>query len=126
MLGVELARLLNEGNVVAIQGDRVIFDVSPVEVEVKPGLMMKLPKGPLFLTRITKAECFPLFIIRDGWRRYRVKVFPPLVLPPRKRGPGEDPGLGAWTDALLEGVMPHWDQWFVFEKVFRRVEGGRE
>jgi len=126
MLGVELARLLNEGNVVAVQGDRVVFDVSPVEVEVRPGLMMKLPKGPLFLTRITKAECFPLFIIRDGWRRYRVKVFPPVILPLRKRGPGEDPGLGAWSEALLQGVMPHWDQWFVFEKVFRRVEGGRE
>ncbi|WP_379710069.1 hypothetical protein [Haloferula chungangensis] len=126
MLGVELARLLNEGNVVAIQGDRVIFDVSPVEVEVKPGLMMRLPKGPLFLTRITKAECFPLFIIRDGWRRYRVKVYPPVKLPPRKRGPGDDPGLPAWTEALLQGVMPYWDQWFVFEPVFRRVEGGEE
>lgn len=126
MLGVELARLLNEGNIVAIQGDRVVFDVSPVEVEVKPGLMMTLPKGPLFLTRITRAECFPLFIIRDGWRRYRVKVFPPVALPPRKRGPGEDPGLKVWTEALLEGVIPHWNQWFVFEPVFRRREGGGE
>jgi lauroyl/myristoyl acyltransferase len=124
MLGVELARLLNEGNVVAIQGDRVVFEVSSSEVEVAPDLMMSLPKGPLFLARISKAKCFPLFIIRDGWRRYRVKVLPALELPPRKRGAGEDPGLKVWTDALLEGVIPHWDQWFVFEPVFRRLKGG--
>ena len=126
MLGVELARLLNEGNVVAIQGDRVVFEVSSAEVEVRPGLMMKLPRGPLFLARITKAKCFPLFIIRDGWRSYRVKVFPPVELPPRKRGPGEDPGMEVWAEAILAGVLPHWDQWFVFEAVFRRVKGGGE
>lgn len=126
MLGVELARILNAGQVVAVQGDRVVFEVSPTEVEVAPGLMMKLPRGPLTLARVTGAACYPLFIIRDGWRRYRVKVFPELVLPPRKRGGGEDPGMKVWTDAVMKVVMPHWDQWFVFEPVFRREKGGEE
>ena len=77
MLGVELARLLGEGNIVAVQGDRVMFDVSPMDVEVEPGLHMRLPKGPLFLARATRAPCYPLFITRDGWRRYRVTVHAP-------------------------------------------------
>ena len=72
----------------AVQGDRVIFDVSPMEVEVEPGLVMRLPKGPLFLARATGAPCFPLFIVRDGWRRYRVVVMPEVKLPPRRRGGG--------------------------------------
>ncbi|MEM1085918.1 MAG: hypothetical protein AAGI48_17550 [Verrucomicrobiota bacterium] len=126
MLGVELARLLNEGKVVAVQGDRVVFEVSPMETEVRPGLMMRLPRGPMILARVTGAPCFPLFILRDGWRRYRVRVFPPLELPPRKRGPGEDPGLDVWTKALLDVVVPNWMQWLVFEPVFRREKGGKQ
>lgn len=124
MLGVELARLLREGNVVAVQGDRVIFEVSPMEVEVEEGLMMKLPRGPLFLARISEVRVFPLFIVRDGWRRYRVKVFPPLELPPRRRGRGEDPAMKVWVGAILKVVRPCWAQWFVFEPVLRRVKGG--
>jgi len=126
MLGVELARLLGEGNVVAVQGDRVVFEVSPMEVEVEDGLMMALPRGPLFLARVSKAEVYPLFILRDGWRRYRVEVSPPLELPERKRGRGEDPATKIWASTILDVVRPHWDQWFVFEPVFRRVEGGVE
>lgn len=126
MLGVELARLLGEGQVVAVQGDRVIFEVSSMEVEVGDGLMMKLPRGPLVLARISKAKVFPLFILRDGWRRYRVRVFPLLELPPRKRGPGEDPAAKVWSEAILKVVLPHWPQWSVFEPVFRRVKGGTE
>ncbi len=119
LLGIELARLLQEGNVVAVQGDRVLFDVSPMLVEVEPGLTMKLPKGPLFLARATGAPCFPLFIVRDGWRRYRVVVFPPLELPPRKRG-GDDEAAALWADAILRVVRVHWRQWYVFELLLTR------
>lgn len=124
MLGVELARLLNEGQVVAVQGDRVVFEVSPMEVEVEPGLMMKLPRGPLVLARATGVTVFPLFIVRDGWRRYRVRVFPPLVLPERARGRAEDPATALWAGTILAVVRENWSQWFVFEPVLRRMEGG--
>lgn len=124
MLGVELARFLQQGDIVAVQGDRVIFEVSPMEAEVEPGLMMRLPKGPLYLARITGAPAFPLFILRDGWRRYRVKVQPPVELPARVRGRGEDPGTPVWAGTILEVVKAHWSQWFVFEPVLRRVERG--
>ncbi|MCW1925962.1 hypothetical protein OKA05_25610 [Luteolibacter arcticus] len=124
MLGVELARYLNQGDIVAVQGDRVIFEVSPMEAEVEPGLLMRLPRGPLYLARITGAAVFPLFIVRDGWRRYRVQVHAPLELPARVRGRGEDPATPVWAGAILSGVKEHWKQWFVFEPVLRREKGG--
>ncbi|MBK1883943.1 lysophospholipid acyltransferase family protein [Luteolibacter pohnpeiensis] len=119
MLGIELARILNEGNLVAVQGDRVVFEVSPMEVEVEPGLQMTLPKGPLVLARITHAPCYPLFITRIGWRRYQVKISRPLELPPRRRGDDSE-ATKIWATTLLEVVREHWSQWFVFEEVFRR------
>lgn len=114
LLGVELARLLNEGNIVAVQGDRVIFDVSPMVVQAEHGLAMRLPKGPLFLARATGAPCFPLFIVRDGWRRYRVIVLPQVELPARKRGT-DDEAAKIWANTILSVVRQHWDQWYVFE-----------
>lgn len=120
LLGIELARLLAAGHIVAVQGDRVLFDVSPMDVTVEQGLTMRLPRGPLFLTRATGAACFPLFIVRDGWRRYRVLAFPELTLPPRPRGKPDDEGARVWAATILAVVRQHWQQWYVFEPlVFR-------
>ena len=124
LLGVELARLLAEGNFVAVQGDRVIFDISPMEVAVEPGLRMRLPKGPLFLAQATGAPCFPLFITRDGWRRYRVTVHPPLVLPARRRGE-ESAAAQIWAAAVFNTARHHWNQWFVFEPLLTRTADAR-
>lgn len=123
LLGIELAKLLGEGNIVAVQGDRVIFDVSPMEVEAEPGLTMRLPKGPLFLARATGAPCFPLFIVRDGWRRYRVIVLPEVELPPRKRG-ADDEAAKIWAATILNVVRQHWQQWYVFEPLLSAKRTG--
>ena len=120
LLGVELARLLGEGNIVAMQGDRVMFDVSPMDVEVEPGLHMRLPKGPLFLARATKAPCYPLFITREGWRRYRVTIHPPIQLPPRRRGDDSE-AAKIWANAIFATARKHWNQWFVFEPLLTRM-----
>jgi len=119
LLGIELARLLGDGHIVAVQGDRVIFDVSPMEVEVEPGLTMRLPKGPLFLARATGAPCFPLFILRDGWRRYRVIGLPKVELPPRKRGVDDEAGK-IWAATMFGVIRKHWRQWYVFEPLLTR------
>lgn len=125
LLGVELARLLVAGHVVALQGDRVMFDVSPMGVEVEPGLIMRLPKGPLFLARATGAPCFPLFILRDGWRRYRVVTLPEVKLPPRTRG-AEDEAGKIWAKTILDVVRIHWQQWYVFEPLLTRAQPANE
>lgn len=119
LLGIELSRLLGEGHIVAVQGDRVMFDVSPMEVEVEDGLMMRLPRGPLYLARATGATCYPLFILRDGWRRYRVLALPEVMLPPRRRG-GDEEAEKIWAKTILEVVRRHWTQWYVFEPLLTR------
>jgi lauroyl/myristoyl acyltransferase len=119
LLGVELARFLAEGDIVAVQGDRVVFDVSPMEVEITHGLRMRLPKGPMVLARATGAPCYPVFITRDAWRRYRVTVMPEIQLPPRRRG-DETEVAALWAAPIYRMARSHWNQWFVFEPVFSR------
>jgi phosphatidylinositol dimannoside acyltransferase len=119
MLGVELARFIAAGDIVAVQGDRVLFDVSPMIVEVAPGLMMRLPKGPMALARATGAPCRPVFITRDGWRHYRVTVMEEIALPPRRRG-DEAEVSSLWAAPIHRMARSHWNQWFVFEPVFSR------
>lgn len=120
LLGIELARILAAGDLVAVQGDRVVFDVSPMEVEVEPGLTMRLPKGPLFLARATGAPCYPLFIVRDGFRRFRVIVFPELILPSRQRGKNDTQAAEVWAKAIYSVTRQHWRQWYVFEPLLTR------
>jgi len=121
LLGVELARVLNDGGLVAVQADRVIFDVSPMEVEAEPGLRIRLPKGPLVLARVTGAACYPVFITRSGWRRYRIVFQAPLQLPPRVRGEDKE-AAAIWAEAVYQHVRQHWNQWFVFEPALVRVD----
>jgi KDO2-lipid IV(A) lauroyltransferase len=80
---------------------------------------MRLPKGPLFLARATGAACFPLFIVRDGWRRYRVVVLPEVKLPPRQRGIDDD-AAKIWAATILGVVRQNWQQWYVFEPLLTR------
>jgi phosphatidylinositol dimannoside acyltransferase len=120
LLGVELNRLLGEGAIVAVQGDRVVFDVSPMDVEVEPGLWLRLPKGPLFLARVSSAPVYPLYIVRDGWRRYRVIVMPELILPARQRG-ADDAARQIWAAVILQIIRENWRQWYVFEPLLMRL-----
>ena len=80
---------------------------------------MVLPRGPLVLAQATGAPCYPLFVLRDGWRRYRILVKPELKLPKRRRGKDDGEALAIWSGALLGVVRRYWWQWLVFEPVFR-------
>lgn len=118
LLGVELARLIHAGEIVAVQGDRVVFDVSPMEVGIEPGLAMRLPKGPWALAKITRCPVFPLFITRSGWRRYRITIFPEFGIS-GERGENME-STGHWARIIFQFAKENWDQWFVFEPMFTR------
>ena len=122
MLAVELTKLLQGGEFVAIQGDRILFDVSAQDVEFRDGIQWQLPRGPFMLALVAKVPIVPIFIIRLGWRRYRVAAGAPFEWKgdPRDRTGAQDAAARWWSQCLREAVEQHWYQWFVFERVFHR------
>lgn len=124
MLGIELAGFIHRGDAVAVQADRVIGKVAAMETELKPGLFMRLPKGPWALARATRCACFPLFVTRVSWRRYRITVLPRFELPIDRKS--ADASARQWAARIYAFASQHWDQWFVFEPMlFRHPETSR-
>lgn len=131
LLGLELAQSIGRGEVVAIQGDRVMFDVALFPLDIQPSersddtYRFRLPKGPFVLAQVTGAPIHPVFILRTGWRRYRIKALPAFhcKAQARDREAGVEIAARHWVDdILLPVVREHWTQWFVFESAFEKTE----
>lgn len=119
LLGIELARLLAEGELVAVQADRVIGEVVGLEVPLEgKEVKMRLPKGPLTLAVISRCPCFPLHVVRDGYRHYRIIFQGALEVEGRR--PREKDFAKVWADGLMGFLDEHALQWFVFEEAFVR------
>ncbi len=120
MLAVKLAGLLREREIVAIQGDRILFEVAGMTLPFSETHDWDLPKGPFLLGLISRCMLQPLFITRTGWRRYRVTALPPYQWPDGRLDK-EDEARAAgewWSRQLADAVRAHWEQWFVFEPAF--------
>ncbi|MBL9151985.1 MAG: hypothetical protein JNK37_05860 [Verrucomicrobiales bacterium] len=132
LLGITLVQAIQRGELVAIQGDRVLYDIRPLEVLVSPSgdparpVRMRLPKGPFVLALATGAPIHPLFAIRVGWRRYRIVELPPFYCraESRDREAAIVRAATHWAqEVLLPVIREHWEQWFVFEPVFWEENG---
>ena len=123
MLGVELVHALGDGGIVAIQGDRVLFDVSPLAVPFRDGVSWQVPRGPFMLALVARVAIHPVFIIRMGWRHYRVQAEAPMVadVPSRDRERSVREMAQTWTAVVRRVMEQHWRQWFVFEPVFQKA-----
>ena len=127
MLGVTLARALAESGIVAVQGDRILFDVSPMPVPFKDGIEWQVPRGPFMLAMVAKAAIHPVFIIRMGWRRYRIQAEPVIhVAQDRDRERVMKEAAREWTQVLKRLAERHWRQWFVFENLFTATDGASD
>lgn len=117
-LGLELCRLLQQGDVVAVQGDRVVMDVSSFRC-THAGVEFELPRGPLILAEVTRCACYPIFLTRSGSCRYRIHITGPFV----ERGEKLKQATIAdrWLSILHPFVALHTDQWFVFEPLLKRA-----
>lgn len=117
-LGLQLCNLLTHGQLVGIQGDRVVMDVSPTHARIGP-LQFRLPRGPLVLAEMTRVPCYPVFLHRTGVLSYRAQIGAPFV------AAGEllkvDQLADRWLKVMHEFLVEHWDQWFVFEHLVTRV-----
>ena len=123
LLGIELARLLMKGELVAIQSDRVVGEVVAIEVPL-PGRQasIRLPKGPMTLAALAKCPCYPLHVVRERHRHYRIIFQKPLVVAPHTPGARvrEMEYARAWSANLMPFLEEHGLQWFVFEEAFSK------
>jgi len=117
-LGLELCKLLQAGQIVAIQGDRVVMDVSPTHLQID-GLDFRLPRGPLFLAEMVRVPCYSVFLSRKGLMSYRAEIGPAFRLNGEKI-PLEEIG-NRWLVTMYGFLRQHWDQWFVFEHLVTRL-----
>lgn len=116
-LGMELCRKLLAGEVVCVQGDRVMGDVAPSEARID-GVTYRIPRGPLVLAEVTGVPCYPVFLIRKGRLSYRIEIGKPFHIGGRKPKAAEV--SAAWLPVMHEFLLRHWDQWFVFEPLVTR------
>jgi len=116
MLGIDLIHAIQNREIVAIQGDRLVPGISSIESSLFTHRTL-LPSGPFALAMATGAAIFPLFVVRLGRRRYRLVHRPPFYCkrtgPDRARDFRE--ATSQWTSVLEEIVGAYSYQWYVFE-----------
>ena len=116
-LGMELCRKLLAGEVVCVQGDRVMGDVAPTHASIG-GVTYLIPRGPLVLAEVTGVPCYPVFLSRRGRLSYRIEIGKPFH--PGGRKPKAAEVSSAWLPVMHDFLSRHWDQWFVFEPLVTR------
>jgi len=78
--GMELLDALRRGEIVAMQGDRPRQGARSIDTTLF-GRPFPLPPGPAALARLADAPLLPVFVLREGRRRYRVVFRPPIRVP---------------------------------------------
>lgn len=118
LLSFELLDALRRGEIVSIQGDRAIGDVATTPA-VMLGHKIEVPDGPFILARAAEVAIFPLFFVRNGYRRYAIHVHEPIcVSRTGDRQRDIAPAVAQWCCALGETVARQWSQWFAFAPIF--------
>jgi KDO2-lipid IV(A) lauroyltransferase len=119
MLSFDLLGALRSGEIVSIQGARVIAGVAVAE-GMMFGHPVKVPAGPFTLGLVAQVPIYPLFIARRGYRHYDVVVRQPILL--KRTQPSRDAdisaGVAQWCTVLEQIVADDWDQWFALTPVF--------
>jgi lauroyl/myristoyl acyltransferase len=116
---------LRRREIVAMQGDRPRAGSRTVDATLF-GRPIALPSGPAALARTAEAPMLPVFAIREGRRRCRVVVGPPISVP-RTEDRNADLAWAMGRVALeVERAVrraPH--QWFVFRELWPDQESVR-
>lgn len=120
LLSVDLLAAIRNGETISIQGDRVNENVSAVPANLFEKKVL-LPSGPFVLAAVAQAPIFPLFVVRAGYRCYKIVVRPPIVC--ESSDDSREQAIGSaveqWARVLEEMIARHWDQWYAFTPVFK-------
>jgi lauroyl/myristoyl acyltransferase len=114
-LAFDLLNALRTGEIISIQGDRVIGDVARSSVTFF-GRKVLLPSGPFVLSLVSGVPIYPLFMVRAGYRKYKIIARPPIVCSRNGRSREEEiaDAMQHWSQVLEENVRRHWPQWYAF------------
>jgi KDO2-lipid IV(A) lauroyltransferase len=74
---MELIDALRRGEIVAVQGDRPRAGRRSIDATLF-GRPFPLPPGPAAIARTADVPLLPVFVFREGRRRYRVVFRPPI------------------------------------------------
>ena len=115
---VPLLAALRRGDIVAVQGDRPRSGSRTIRVPLL-GRPFEFPAGPATLARAAEAPLLPVFMLREGRRRYRLVIREPFTV---ERTADRDADLEGATrriaDAVERAVREEPHQWFCFRDVF--------
>ena len=114
-LAFDLLNDLRRGEIICIQGDRVVGDVARAPAKAFNREIL-LPNGPFVLSLVAQTPIYPLFIVRTGYRQYKIIAREPIV---SFRGDGSREEIIAramqnWARVLEEIGRDYWPQWFAF------------
>ena len=123
LLSFDLLNALRQGEIVSIQGDRIIPGVAMVDGEMF-GQAVRVPVGPFTLAQVAQVAVYPLFIVRAGYRRYKIIVREPILVLRGARAREEDitPAVKKWCEVLQATIAQYGEQWFAFGDLFAGKE----
>lgn len=114
-LAFDLLNALRAGEIISIQGDRVVGEVARAPVEFS-GHEIFLPNGPFVLSLVSETPIYPLFIVRTGYRKYKIVAREPIVCARTNTSRDEvlAEAMQQWAETLREIGRVYWPQWFAF------------
>jgi len=119
-LGMTLLDALRHGEVVALQGDRPRSGGRTAAVRLF-GRPYTLPIGPAALARAAGAPLVPVFVFRQGRRRYRCVIRPAIrVAHTADRQRDLEAALERFAADLEAAIRHDPHQWFCFRKLWNR------
>jgi lauroyl/myristoyl acyltransferase len=117
-LGVALLDALRRGEIVAMQGDRPRAG-APAIAATLFGRPFALPPGPAALARAAGAAMLPVFVFREGRRRYRIVFRPPIrVARTADRRADVAEAMRRIASEIEGAIRRAPDQWFLFRRLW--------
>jgi len=114
-LAFDLLNALRNGEIISIQGDRVVGKVGRAPVKFF-NHDVSLPNGPFVLSFVSEMPIYPLFVVRTGYRKYKIIAREPILC--SRDGSSRDEiiadAMQHWAQVLEEIVSCYWPQWFAF------------
>ena len=120
-LALELLNALRAGEIISIQGDRVVGEMARASVMFFQREIL-LPNGPFVLAYVSGRPIYPMFVVRTGRWKYKVIAHEPIVL--SRLGASRDEiiatAMQRWSSVLEKTVRIRWPQWFAFTRLSSR------